>query len=68
MVRYFFIKGQFINTSPIFIYIWLKINKNEINSTSELQEIISQFNPGENINCTIQREGENKEFVLSLQS
>ena len=46
----------------------LKINKNEINSTTELQEIISQFNPGENINCTIQREGETKDFVLSLQS
>ena len=28
----------------------------KVNSTSELHELIIQFNPGDEINCTIQRE------------
>tara|TARA_B100000427_G_C15463960_1_gene575372 strand:- start:208 stop:1299 length:1092 start_codon:yes stop_codon:yes gene_type:complete len=46
----------------------LKINNQEVNSTSQLHEIISQFNPGENINCTIQRKDETKEISVSLKS
>ena len=46
----------------------LKINDFEVNSTSELHELIIQFNPGEEINCTIQRKEQIKEIKLSLQS
>tara|TARA_B100000614_G_scaffold262683_1_gene297651 strand:- start:5025 stop:6119 length:1095 start_codon:yes stop_codon:yes gene_type:complete len=46
----------------------LKINDLEVNSTSELHEIIIQFNPGEKINCTIQRKNEIIDIPLSLQS
>ena len=46
----------------------LKINDIEVNSISELHEIIIQFNPGEEINCTIQRKKQIKEISLSLQS
>ena len=33
----------------------LEINNIKVNSTSELHEIIIQFDPGDEINCTIQR-------------
>ena len=46
----------------------LKINDIEVNSTSGLHELIIQFNPGQEINCTIQRKGEIKEISLSLQA
>tara|TARA_B100000902_G_scaffold208214_1_gene198237 strand:+ start:5400 stop:6488 length:1089 start_codon:yes stop_codon:yes gene_type:complete len=46
----------------------LKINDIEVNSTSEIHEIIIQFNPGEEIICTIQRGNEIKEISLSLKS
>ena len=46
----------------------LKINDQEVNSTSELHEIIIQFNPGEEINCTIQRKDQIKKIKLSLMS
>ena len=46
----------------------LEINGIKVNSTSELHELIIQFNPGDEINCTIQR-GEKVETVtLSLKS
>ena len=48
--------------------IILAVNNIEVNSTSELHEIIIQYNPGEIINCTIKRKDEIKEFTISLQS
>jgi len=46
----------------------LEINGFKVNSTSELHEIIIQFNPGEVIKCTIQSKNEIKTVELSLQS
>ena len=46
----------------------LKINEKEVNSTSELHELIIQFNPGETINCTIQRQDQIINLSISLQS
>ncbi len=46
----------------------LEINSIPVNSTSELHELIIQFNPGEKINCTIQRKDQIKKISLSLQS
>ena len=46
----------------------LKINGMEVNSTSELHELIIQFNPGDEINCTIQREEQIETVILSLKS
>lgn len=46
----------------------LKINGIEVNSTSELHEIIIQFNPGEIIKCLIQSKNKIKTVQLSLQS
>ena len=48
--------------------IILKINDVAVNSTSELHELIIQFNPGEEINCTIKRGDDIKRISLSLQS
>jgi len=47
--------------------IILEINGFAVNSTSELHEIIIQFNPGEVINCLIQSKDEIKTIQLSLQ-
>ena len=46
----------------------LEINGIKINSTSELHELIIQFNPGDEINCTIQREEQIKTVTLSLKA
>ena len=46
----------------------LEINGFKVNSTSELHELIIQFNPGDEINCTIQREKNIKTVTLSLKS
>ena len=46
----------------------LEINGIKVNSTSELHELIIQFDPGDEINCTIQREEEIKTVNLSLKS
>ena len=46
----------------------LEINGIKVNSTSELHEIIIQFNPGDEINCTIQREEQIETVTLSLKS
>jgi len=46
----------------------LEINGIEVNSTNKLHELIIQFNPGEEINCTIQRKEQIKKITLSLQS
>jgi len=50
--------------------IILEINGMEVNSTSELHEIIIQFNPGEVIDCLIRNNNNNniKTVKLSLQS
>ena len=46
----------------------LEINDFSVNSTSELHEIIIQFDPGEEIKCTIKRNGKIQKVTLSLQS
>lgn len=46
----------------------LEVNDIKVNSTSELHEIIIQFDPGEEINCTIKRKGKIQKVTLSLQS
>ena len=46
----------------------LEINGIKVNSTSELHELIIQFNPGDEINCTIQREEQIETVTLSLKS
>ena len=46
----------------------LEINGIEVNSTSELHELIIQFNPGDEINCTIQRGKKIETVTLSLKS
>jgi len=48
--------------------IILKINDIEVNSTSELHEVIIQYNPGEIIDCTIMRGNKTKIIKLLLQS
>jgi Do/DeqQ family serine protease len=48
--------------------IILEINGIKVNSTSELHELIIQFNPGDEINCTIQREEQVEIVTLSLKS
>lgn len=48
--------------------IILEINGIKVNSTSELHELIIQFNPGDEINCTIKREEKIETFTLSLKS
>ena len=48
--------------------IILEINGIKVNSTSELHELIIQFDPGDEIKCTIQREGEIETVTLSLTS
>ena len=48
--------------------IILEINGIEVNSTSEIHEIIIQFNPGEVIECLIQNNNNIKIVKLSLQS
>ena len=46
----------------------LSINGIEVNTISELHEIITQFNPGEQIQCSIQRKDRTKDITISLQS
>ena len=46
----------------------LEINGIKVNSTSELHELIIQFDPGDEINCTIQREEKIETVTLSLKS
>ena len=46
----------------------LEINGIKVNSTSELHELIIQFNPGDKIHCTIEREGQIETVTLSLKS
>ena len=46
----------------------LEINSMKVNSTSELHELIIQFNPGDKINCKIQRNEEILTVTLSLKS
>mgnify|MGYP000033457806 FL=1 len=45
----------------------LEINGIKVNSTSELHELIIQFNPGDKINCTIQREEQIETVTVSLK-
>jgi Do/DeqQ family serine protease len=46
----------------------LDINGIKVNSTSELHELIIQYNPGDKINCTIQRKENIEKVTLSLKS
>jgi Do/DeqQ family serine protease len=46
----------------------LQINGIKVNSTSALHELIIQFNPGDEINCTIQREEKIETVILALKS
>lgn len=46
----------------------LEINGIKVNSTSELHELIIQFNPGDEIKCTIQRKEQIKTVTLALKS
>ncbi len=46
----------------------LEINGIKVNSTSELHELIIQFDPGDEINCTIKREEQIETVTLSLKS
>jgi len=46
----------------------LEINGIKVNSSSELHEIIIQYNPGDEIKCMIKRKEDVKEVILSLQS
>ena len=46
----------------------LEINGIKVNSTSELHELIIQFNPGDEIKCTIQRKEQIETVTLSLKS
>ena len=48
--------------------IILEINGIKVNSTSELHELIIQFNPGDEIKCTIQRDEKIEIFSISLKS
>ena len=48
--------------------VLLEVNGIEVNSTSELHELIIQHNPGDEINCTIQRGEEIIPVTLSLKS
>ena len=45
-----------------------KINNREINTVSQLNEIIIQFNPGDEIKCTVLRDNKEVEFNISLQN
>lgn len=45
-----------------------KINNREINTVSQLNEIIIQFNPGDEINCTVLRDNKEIEFNIYLQN
>ena len=44
----------------------LEINGIEVNSTSELHELIIQFNPGDKIDCTIQRKNHVEKVTVAL--
>ena len=46
----------------------LEINGIKVNSTSELHELIIQFSPGDEINCTIQREEQIETVTITLKS
>ncbi len=46
----------------------LEVNGIKVNSTSELHELIIQFNPGDEIECKIQRENQIKDITIKLQS
>ena len=46
----------------------LEINGIKVNSVSELHEIIIQFDPGDKIDCTIQRKSQIEKVTLSLQA
>ena len=46
----------------------LAINGIKVNSTSELHELIIQFDPGDEINCTIQRKEQIETVTISLKS
>ena len=48
--------------------IILNINGIEVNSTSELHELIIQYKPGEEIKCTIQRNDTIRDIILLLQA
>ena len=48
--------------------IILEINGIKVNSTSELHELIIQFNPGDEIKCTIQRDEQIEIYSISLKS
>ena len=48
--------------------IILNINGIEVNSTSELHELIIQYKPGEEIKCTIQRNDTIRDIMLLLQA
>ena len=45
-----------------------KINDRKINTVSQLNEIIIQFDPGDQINCTVLRDNKEIEFNISLQN
>ena len=46
----------------------VKINDISVNSTNQLHEVIIQFNPGDEIECTVIRGSETKSYNLSLGS
>jgi Do/DeqQ family serine protease len=46
----------------------LKVNEKEVNKSSTLQEEISKFHPGDEVEITVMREGKEKEFDVVLQS
>ncbi|MEA3316553.1 MAG: Do family serine endopeptidase [Bacteroidota bacterium] len=46
----------------------LKINNNKVNSMAQLQEQISKYRPGENINIEIKRNNKRKQFNVVLRN
>ncbi|RXQ93978.1 Do family serine endopeptidase [Ancylomarina salipaludis] len=46
----------------------IEINNKKINTSSELQEQISQYAPGDKINILVKREGKKKHFDLTLRN
>ena len=48
--------------------IIVKINEKAINKSSELQEIISRFRPGDQVTVSVNRDGEMEDFVITLRN
>jgi S1-C subfamily serine protease len=46
----------------------VKLENKEINNTSELQEMVSRYRPGDKVKVGILRQGLPKEITVQLQS